>query len=65
MSEILNTPPEFQKTMTDIVSKAEPLGLSVYAVGGFVRDNLLGNKPKDLDVVAVIENEELYQKSLQ
>lgn len=43
-------PPEAIRLLHDLGSTADELGLSVYAVGGFVRDLLLGMENLDMDV---------------
>lgn len=55
-------PEKYQQIINELNTKAKPLGIKVYAVGGFVRDLIMGRTPKDLDVMADIENPVLYQR---
>ena len=57
-----------------IISKFEDNGFEAYAVGGCVRDSLMGNKPKDWDVctsalpeqmMVVFENERIIETGLK
>jgi poly(A) polymerase len=45
---------EYEKEIFDVIrNAADELGFPVYAVGGYVRDRLLGRPSKDIDVVCV------------
>jgi putative nucleotidyltransferase with HDIG domain len=45
-----------------IAHAAEELGLAVYAIGGFVRDKILGRDTRDIDVVCIGDGIQLAEK---
>jgi len=47
------SPEKAEEIKTKIAAVARKNGYQVYAVGGYVRDLLLGRTPKDIDVVAI------------
>ena len=49
------------KEIKDIISKLETAGFEAYAVGGCVRDILLGKKPKDWDITTDAKPEEIQK----
>lgn len=54
---------EYEKEIFDVIRKAaDDLGFPVYAVGGYVRDRLLGRPSKDIDVVCVGDGIALARK---
>ena len=54
---------QIQSEIMDIISQAaDDLGLSVYVVGGFVRDQILNRVSKDIDIVCVGSGIELAKK---
>jgi len=58
--------PEIYKKTIDMLSvTASRLGLKAYAVGGFVRDLLLGKTPKDLDIMVDVTDQEKYIKNIK
>ncbi len=50
---IFNIPENERKILTLIGQTGQELGYPVYAVGGYVRDRLLGRPSKDIDIVCV------------
>ncbi len=58
--------PKIYKDTIDMLSaKAEQVGLRAYAVGGFVRDLLIGKNPKDLDIMVDVDNSKLYHNNIK
>jgi poly(A) polymerase len=58
-------PSEYTETIKQIVEKAAEVGLMPYATGGFVRDLILGKRPKDLDIMVDICDKELFERELE
>lgn len=52
-----------KKILENVSRAAAELGVPVYAVGGYVRDKILGRPSKDIDIVCVGSGIELAQKS--
>jgi len=50
-AEAIVIPARFSKTISQLTDIANRNGYVLYAVGGFVRDILLGREPKDLDIL--------------
>ena len=61
----LNLTSEEENILHKIGAAADQLNVPAYAVGGFVRDKILGRPSKDLDVVCVGSGIELAQKASQ
>lgn len=49
----MHTAPQIHDVLAAIRERARDLGVEAYLVGGFVRDRLLGNEGKDIDVLVV------------
>jgi putative nucleotidyltransferase with HDIG domain len=54
--KITQIPPKFVSIINKISLAAQDNGYDVYAVGGFVRDLLIGREPNDLDIMALSLN---------
>lgn len=62
---LADIPEWYQQTIDMLNESADKVGLKVYAVGGFVRDLLLGRTPKDLDVMVDVVDTKKYLESLR
>ena len=61
----MQIPEQYQQTINELNRSAQRAGMKVYAVGGFVRDLILGRTAKDLDVMVDVVDSEQYAKELQ
>ena len=55
------------KNVSYIISKLEQAGYEAYAVGGCVRDTLLGRKPQDWDITTSakpLQIKQLFKKTI-
>ena len=59
VSQHLINPKNIDKDVRSIISRLDSAGFEAYIVGGFVRDSILGLKPKDCDVVTDATPEEI------
>ena len=59
ISDHLINPKQIDKDAKSIIARLHAAGYEAYIVGGFVRDSILGLKPKDCDVVTDATPEEI------
>jgi hypothetical protein len=66
-SEKINVqiPSYYKDTIDEFAEKAKQIGLKAYAVGGFVRDLILGKNPKDLDIMVDVVDRETYHRNIK
>jgi putative nucleotidyltransferase with HDIG domain len=50
---LLHLTPEEQQALQTVSRAAEHLGMDCFAIGGFVRDKILGRETKDIDIVCL------------